>query len=45
MHERIRRHIGCGFSPGEWQLLALDHPVARLYQQGRPLKETGCCAT
>ena len=35
MHERIRRHIGTGFSPGEWQLLALDHPVSRLYQAGK----------
>lgn len=35
MHSRIRKAIGTGFNPGEWQLLALDHPVARLYQQGK----------
>lgn len=34
MHSRIRRHIGCGFAPGEWEQLATAHPVARLYQQG-----------
>ena len=35
MHSRIRKAIGTGFHAGEWQLLALDHPVARLYQANR----------
>ena len=32
MHSRIRKAIGTGFHAGEWQLLAFDHPVSRLYQ-------------
>ena len=35
MHERIRRSIGVGYTPSEWHLVAMGHPVLRLHLQGK----------
>lgn len=35
MHPQIKRAIGVGFSPEEWHLIALGHPVLRLHLAGK----------